>query len=36
VTERSEPEAAAPSENGDPAASDDYVPMSEWLDDLDQ
>ena len=30
-----EPAAGVVSDNGAEAASDEYVPMSEWLDDLD-
>jgi ribonuclease G len=34
AVERPEPQVEASTNGGDPAA-DDYVPMSEWLDDLD-
>ncbi len=33
---QAEEQAAAPSDNGAEATSDEYVPMSEWLDDLDR
>jgi hypothetical protein len=35
-TVRPEPRPAVAAANGAEARTDDYVPMSEWLDDLDE